>query len=509
MRNSIIIIADGIKLDKSHKNILNYTTNQMLALLGEHEVAEANNFSFIRSRGTISTDFYYSDVLHCNYMAFQNPDYDNKWFFAFIDEAVYISDRCTEIRYTIDNIATWWDDFTVSSCYVEREHINEDYIGASRTAENIGVDNYIVSDVYDIDVTPNRVMALFTEARKSDGTYVSPAEAYADAGGNINTPFIDNMPIMVWRVPFDYTANAINQFVKYYGDYVSEGKGGDLIGVFTYNNKAGTDPTTAINVAKVESLGGLGGYTPKNKKMLQYPFVKLTFTNQAGSVVELKQEDFVGNITMKVTATANDRGVAFAYPSNYKGLENNTDCGLIIDNYPTFPMTVDSYSTYIAQHEVSNTLGAIGGAVGTITTLATGNVLGAIAGLGAMASQIGHLETAKTIPDSVVGRAGGNLINFKLGNFQYLLEVNTITSDVARTVDDFYTRYGYSTNKLKVPNITGRPYFNYVKIGYDSNIGYGNIPSLYMEEINNVFRGGVTVWHNHATLGDYSVDNSI
>ena len=60
-----------------------------------------------------------------------------------------------------------------------------------------------------------------------------------------------------------------------------------------------------------------------------------------------------------------------------------------------------------------------------------------------------------------------------------------------------------------MPNLTGRAYWNYVEIGETEEIGYGNTPSKYMDLINSACRSGVTIWHNHANLGDFSLNNTI
>ena len=49
----------------------------------------------------------------------------------------------------------------------------------------------------------------------------------------------------------------------------------------------------------------------------------------------------------------------------------------------------------------------------------------------------------------------------------------------------------------------------YVEIGKNESIGFGSVPTSYMEEINNACRKGVTIWHNHDNIGNYSLDNSI
>ena len=150
---SKIRICKGIKLDKEYNNVLNYSSTQMLALCEsqEHLVASANDYSFIRNRGTISTDFNYDDVLKCNYMAFQNKDYSNKWFFAFIDDVKFIGEKNTEIEYTIDTWTTFFDDLIPDNCFVLREHTNDDSVGKNTIPENLVTGDYIVQPSQETD----------------------------------------------------------------------------------------------------------------------------------------------------------------------------------------------------------------------------------------------------------------------------------------------------------------------------------------------------------------------
>ena len=94
---SKIRLCKGINVDRNYVNVLNYTENQMLSLCEsqDHLVASANDYSFIRTRGTISTNFKYDDAIKSNYIAFQNKDYSNKWFFAWIDDVEYRGENNT------------------------------------------------------------------------------------------------------------------------------------------------------------------------------------------------------------------------------------------------------------------------------------------------------------------------------------------------------------------------------------------------------------------------------
>lgn len=146
-RNSQIIMCKNIKLDREYKNVLNYTETQMLSLCRTNQVASANNYSFIRERGTIKTHFPYAQCLQSNYIAFQNPDYSNKWFFAWIDSVEYKSDGCGEISFTIDEWSTWYEKLVKKPCWVEREHVADDTIGLHTLDESLACNNYQVRNV--------------------------------------------------------------------------------------------------------------------------------------------------------------------------------------------------------------------------------------------------------------------------------------------------------------------------------------------------------------------------
>lgn len=78
-----------------------------------------------------------------------------------------------------------------------------------------------------------------------------------------------------------------------------------------------------------------------------------------------------------------------------------------------------------------------------------------------------------------------------------------------KIIDDYFSRFGYAIKKLDIPNIVGRQNWNYLEIGQNEQVGYGSVPSKYMEEINSACRKGVTIWHNHSNLGNYSLSNNI
>lgn len=59
---------------------------------------------------------------------FQNENYSNKWFYAFIDGMKYINDSMTIISISTDVWQTWQFDLTFLESFIEREmcYTNED-----------------------------------------------------------------------------------------------------------------------------------------------------------------------------------------------------------------------------------------------------------------------------------------------------------------------------------------------------------------------------------------------
>lgn len=159
--NSKIILSKGIRVDKDYKNVLTYTENQMLAVMRDntHLIYESSNYSFINEfQNVICVQVAYDNCIALNYMAFQNPRYNNKWFFCFIDKVEYNSEMSVNITFHVDSWTTWYSDLHFKHCYTIREHVANDTIGANTVKEDLAVpeviteENSIVDTALDSDL---------------------------------------------------------------------------------------------------------------------------------------------------------------------------------------------------------------------------------------------------------------------------------------------------------------------------------------------------------------------
>ena len=174
--NSQIILAQNINMDKQYTNVLSYSESQMLTLCRENQVASANNYSFLRATGTILVEFSYAQCLQAYYIAFQIPDYSNKWFFAFIDNVEFKGNMNTEISFTIDAWSTWFDYWQKKPCYILREHVNNDGIGVNTISENLNIEE-VVQEYEQEDIALSEyffVGVLTSHNPATNSTFASP-----------------------------------------------------------------------------------------------------------------------------------------------------------------------------------------------------------------------------------------------------------------------------------------------------------------------------------------------
>lgn len=172
--------------------------------------------------------------------------------------------------------------------------------------------------------------------------------------------------------------------------------------------------------------------------------------------------------------------------------------------YPTFSWSGDAFTNWLTQQAVNIPTQLATTAVNALTSTnpvtATTNVVGSIASL------IGGFYTASIMPNIVGGQNTGD-VNFSSEFNTFTFRCMRAKTEYLKVIDEFFSLYGYKVNSLKIPNITGRKNWNYVKT---ININLiADIPQEDIETLKNIFNNGVTLWHNPSTFLDYSQDNNI
>ena len=551
--NSKIYLAKNIKLDKNYKAVLNYSESDMLSLITNDSnlvYAEANA-QFIRDTKSIIVKGKYNVCIQANYMAFSNPDYSNKWFFAFIDEVIYKGENNTEIKYTIDVWSTWHDYWQAKACFVVREHVTDDTIGTNTVPEGVELGEYISCKTKEVALAdPADFVIIMAVSELPDGT-MTPNNNHtyngvfsgltylgfkATTGRTMNQNCWDAIRIYdkaskgdaiygLFMAPKEYImTGAIPNATEYEWNY-----GGITTDVFYLDNSdidmlldgiTGSIPTT---VGKT--------YVPKNKKLFTYPYSYMNLTNNSGSNQQYFYEDFdVDSETgLPDIEFANYSALGFgmsirSVPLGYKNVNVNWDYSVVASKIPVCSWNSDTYTNWLTQNAlnvavsgVASTIQLVGGAFmmsNPVTGIAgAGNISSGINGI---IGTMGQIYQHSLVPNTVEGNTNSSDVNF---GYDYdggiTLYYMSIRDEYAERIDKYFTRMGYKVNKVKVPNMSYRENYNYVQVANEENVAYPNnynnicLPATVLNDINNLFRNGITIWNNHTNFGDYSVSNTI
>lgn len=538
--NSKILLVKNIYIDRQYTNVLSYSETQMLELCQANLVAQADNYSFLRQTGSIMAGFTYAQCLQANYIAFQNPDYSNKWFFAWVDDVIYKGDKNTEITFTIDAWSTWFDKWQKKVCFINRQHVNNDTIGLHTIPENLDVGEVVQENLIE-DISYGNTLGYWIAIASNWEITDNSTSTDANKGRQNSGITIYNNTVFGTQL-FLFKINSIDDYVNVVSFIYRtniDGHVDDIENMFIIPHIAIEESSMTLHTAKIteeysfewytmnfsitpkkfdttiNKISTFSDYTPKNNKCFVYPYNYLFVSNNQGSNNIYKYEDFnTANCVFENQFSIAIGGSGRIVPKNYKGMATNDDEALALGKYPTCAWSSDAFTNWLTQNSVNMavSLGLTAGAIaGTIATGgATAPVLaGAVMSVaGNIGSTIGQFYQASLLPNISGGQANGDVIwacNRNMFSFRQM----RVKTEYLKIIDDYFTRFGYAIKSLELPNITGRQYWNYVEIGASEEIGYGEVPSKFMDIINNACRRGVTIWHNHANVGNFNVDNKI
>lgn len=517
------------------------------------EKIEADNYTYQRKDGTIRYGGNFDDVIKYNYVMYRNEAYSDKWFYAFITGMEYLNDNVTAISIKTDVWQTWQFDLNYKRTFVEREHVNDDTIGIHTVPENLELGDYQIVDLQYAsmweDAEPSQdflVVFCVTELPKGGSvTLTNPQENGRVAGdlGYIGGVFssliffaVENFNqaeniIDAYNNAADVTADAIVNiytvprccvnFTIPYADLTKVSRDEKIAVLHPLFNYYQSDSF------KIQQSGVLANnYVPVNNKLFTYPYSYLFVTNNVGEAVEMRYEDFpfeniAGNNARTISYTK------YLVPSasvsgkllfdSYKNYTSSVDYPTKINAYginygkiPVCAWTTDYYTNWLTQNGVNVGLSIASSILTTGIGLATGGATLAGAALNGglqIANTLSEVHRAATTPPQAHGDINTGDYTFAFSRNIISFYKMSVRPEMAQIIDNYFSAYGYKVNSIKLPNITGRRNWNYVK-----TIGCyieAQIPQDDLQEIKNMFNNGITLWHNPATFADYSQNNDI
>lgn len=470
--NSTVYLLTGVPCDKSYVHTLYFENkNEQYSYFYGKRVKTFTNVSYQRhSKNSIRLECLADDIYNVNYLMFQNTAYGNKWFYAFINNVEYINNVTTEITYTIDVMQTWYFDYTLGTCFVEREHTLTDVVGENTVPEPVdGGEPYIQQyneymyprlpdqPIFELVVYYIPTQGKYISRRDNDYTYtVDTNENLRGAIHNgIYVGAITYQEPMFMGIDIAETLKWINALFKTLDEI-----GATIISVQQVPFQAWVDEQTGasprikpINQPLSFSVGSGTSeyprtdiYTPKNKKCYTYPYSYMVITNNKGDERTLlweqsasKTTDGRQQIRIQISSAVAPTCEIGARPMNYMGKEVNYDEGVLLNDFPMPSWSENTFDRWWAVNKYQFMYNTVTDAITTLSNCAGGVAI----------SKVGATSVANPFAGQAVApRSMTDAINADIYNRSQGVEISATPTSILPVVDNIVE---YATRK-RTPN---------------------------------------------------------
>ena len=512
------------KLVNDYKNQLTFSNEtEQLNYFNSVIQYTFDNYTYIKKDNVVQVGKNIDEIIDCNYLFYKNIGFTNKWYFCFITNMEYINENCTRITFETDCYQTWLFQIEYKESFIEREHVNDDTIGLHTIPENLELGEFIINNVEELDSRANNLYICMGLSRYPSNLQLdNENRIYGKIySGLLYLLFEDATSCSKMIKAMDNLGYADDIFTIFtiptslsFSNEWHTGDLGDQTGIKFAIVKTSNSATSMVSNKEITINNTIDGYTPKNKKLLTYPYNYLYVTNNGGNDTIYKYEDFTNNNpAFNIDGIITTGCSIKLYPLNYKRVDTSvwkTKCynyGMVGNKYPTCSWKSDSYTNWLTQNSVNIAISTVSNLSSIGIGAYTGNINSVASGAVGIANTIAQVHEASFMPNQAKGNTNGGDITCSNEMMGFTAYQMSIRNEYAKIIDNYFNMFGYKINLVKVPNITGRSNWNYVKT-IDCNFD-GDIPQTDLNIIKSMFNNGVTLWHNPNTMYNYSNSNNI
>lgn len=441
--NTTIYLLKNIPLNKSYEHTVYYPDKDTQAqAFMAYKKYTLTDYSYQRSQlGTIRVQLKYEQLIDCNYLMFKNTNFENKWFYAFITGIGYVSNDVTDVYYDLDVMQTWCYDYEFLPTFVDRQHSKTDALYENTQPEGLelGAD-YARS-----------IRLTYNTCGTGDNTEFLILATTNPTGGHPSAGVSNGILFSIYH----YQGKSADVIAKL-NQFINNGLESNVVGIYTCPENSGQ--------IKSYTTGGsyASGYTPRNKKLLCYPYCFITVNNHLGQEMELHYENFraSGNklpdkdypFTFVLMNTILPIPQSNLVPSNYLFYGGTSQSAELVfekisyDVYPTGAFSGDTFKVWLAQNKntYSASLNAIGNTYDTNMAIAENNYT--MAGLSAANARTNAHIQANT---ALTQAENSNKASLAVNSAQ---QSSALIGDVAGTANKigYGTMAGLATSGLNV-----------------------------------------------------------
>lgn len=474
------------------------------------------DYAYVRKNWSLKVGAKITDAERWGYLFFQNFP-TGRYYYYFITNVKYISDETVELELELDVMQTYLFDYALQPCFVEREHSATDNIGDNTLEEDVELgllknNTRLTPDVF------NGTMSVLVMSNVTLNYFDAEGNpVYNRALGGLYDGVYSGCNL------YRYTSDDLLDLLGTLLNLEKAGKSDAIVAMWHFpEGLIETNDYDEVKSAKIAGVdfsavtrpNTIDGYTPKNKKLLTYPYCYIYATNNSGNSAIYRYERFADSAIDFVIegSVFLDGGVKFT-PKNYNGTGFNYDESLTLTGFPTCAWNSDTYKIWLAQNQAQHATQAIvsvGAVAGGVAMLATGNVLGGAGGIAGGVSGIASLLAQRADMEKQPPQARGQVsstLNTAIGQQAITVYQKSITRERAEIIDNFFTMFGYKTLRVKTPNRNVRTSFTYTKT--QGCLLTGALCQEDARKIQSIYDNGVTFWQKNVAIGNYSASNAV
>lgn len=509
--SEVRLLRSGPKSDYKHTYYFIDEIAQRNYFINQAGSKEFTNFSYQRKDSKLRVNLSFDEAQKYTYVMYRNSYYNKKWFYAFITEYEWKSEDVTELTLETDVMQTWYFEKGVGRSFVEREHTNNDEIGANTIPENLESGEYIIN--WEDDIAPFKSLNIVVGVTATNDGKRLKGSMYTGCYSGI------------FYFAFPFTTEGmlkLNEFISSY-DTSSEIDNNAIVSMFLAPAELSKTEGSANEYAVLASQTpynalftfdknvAFQGYTPKNNKLFTYPYNYLLVSNNNGASAIYQFEHFSKEQMAFIVYGVLTPGCSIRMlPMNYKGSTTNHEEGLNLGKYPICNWTSDEYTNWLTQNSVNIGLSLASG-LGQIVaggiTAGFGGAGGIVSGISGITNQLAQIHQMSFTPPQANGNVNSGDVITAVNKNTFTLYNMCCKPEYMKIIDEFFSMYGYKTNRVKVPNSNHRENWWYTKT-IDANI-YGEIPSKDLEKIKECYNNGITFWKDPTKVGQYNLSNKI
>lgn len=536
--SSQIYICEGVPLDSTYTHSLYFERleTQEQYFWNKH-VHSFTGYTYLRREWSIKVQYNAEQARAWNYLYFTNDG--QRYYYYFINKVEYINDNTVELHLEMDVIQTYICYWQLHPCYVARNHVTDDTIGANTVDEGLDigdiVDNNVtgVSDLVDCCLLVLSMQNMQNELAGPgvlgsiyDNTY-SGLGLYAV---NIGRDLLQ-LNVALENV---LTSEKIVAMWMYPKCFVTLGRNAATGAMHEWNDGAVFKTVMGAHFATVYSQGHsrlptLNNYQPRNNKLLTYPYCALYATNNTGDTAIYRYEYFLNpeNCAFKLIGSLDPSGSVTMYPIYYNTNEGNLEESLTLTGFPSCAWSSDTYKLWLAQtqnqRQVAKTGAYVNAGIGlanSIASVAVGAVsqnpsmvAGGITAAGAsvaggwqqIAMQNAETKDRSYSPDQTRGVYSSNNL-FANSSLSFSIKQKSIKAESAARIDSYFDLYGYAIKRVMTPNLCARSNWTYIQT-VDCNITIPG-PNDDAVKLHQIFDKGITFWRASGRVFDYTRSNT-